>query len=262
MEALMAAAAPALTDYDLLLDIVKRRASVRRLKADPIPDGYIERILEMARWAMSGANSQPWEFIVVNDAQVKKDLFQAYVEYNQDFIYWMEQQREFELRHPSYQLTHDEAVQRQRLDQGWSQAPAVIAVLGDGRRQWGTVMGAMTYDRNQTHLTDGLANAETLVHLAAKALGLSTQHVTIHVPDPFKRILGVPDLIRLHDLIPIGYADVEPMTGVRRELDEYVHHDRYEMSKYMTNEQVIEYLYNLRKKTVPKYRQSYAGKDK
>ncbi|HLY67043.1 MAG TPA: nitroreductase family protein [Chloroflexota bacterium] len=257
----MAVAAPATTEYDLLLDIIKRRASVRKLKPDPVPDEYITKILEAAHWAMSGANSQPWEFIVVKDPQVKKDLFQAYTDINQDFIFWMEQQREFELRHPSYQLTHDEAVMRQRLDQGWSQAPVLIAVLGDGRRQWGTVMGAMTYDRGQTHLTDGLANAETLIHLTAKSLGLSTQHVTIHVPDPFKRILGVPDLIRLHDIIPVGYADVDPMPGVRRELGEFVHHDRYEMSKYMTNEQVIEYLYSLRKKTIPKYRQSYAGKE-
>jgi 5,6-dimethylbenzimidazole synthase len=258
----MAAAPPsAATEYDTLLDLVTRRASVRKLKPDPIPDGCIEKILETARWAMSGANSQPWEFIVVRDPQIKKGLWRAYVEMNSDFIYWMEQQREFELRHPSYQLTHDEAVQRQRRDQGWSEAPVLIVVLGDGRRQWGTVMGAMTYDRGQTHLTDGLANAETLIHLAAKSLGLSTQHTTIHIADPFKRILGVPDLIRLHDIIPVGYADVEPMAGVRREPEEFTHHDRYEMSKYMTNEQVIEYLYNLRKKTIPKYRQSYAGKE-
>ena len=62
-------------DYDLLYDIIRRRASVRKLKPDPIPDGYIEKILEAGRWAMSGANSQPWEYIVVKDAQVKKDLF-------------------------------------------------------------------------------------------------------------------------------------------------------------------------------------------
>jgi 5,6-dimethylbenzimidazole synthase len=258
----MATAAPALTDYDLLLDIVRRRASIRRLKPDPIPDEYITKILEAAHWAMSGANAQPWEFIVVKDPQIKKDLFRAYAEMNGDFIYWMEQQRVMELRHPSYQMTHEETVQRQRQSQGWSEAPVLIVILGDGRRQWATVQGAMTFDRGQTHLTDGLANAETLIHLSARALGLGTQHTTIHIPDPFKRILGVPDLVRLHDIIPVGYPDVEPMTGVRRDLDEMVHYDRYDMSKYMTNEQIIEYLYSLRQKTIPKYRQSYTGDSK
>jgi hypothetical protein len=38
-----------------------------------------------------------------------------------------------------------------------------------------------------------------------------------------------------------------------------VHHDKYDMSKYMTNKQSIEYLYSLREKTVPVYRNSYTG---
>src|SRR5690348_16241065 len=111
----MAIAAPTelSQDYELLLDIITRRASVRNLKPDPVPDEYITALLEAAHWAMSGANAQPWEFIVVKDPQIKKDLFKAYSEINQEFIYWMEQQREMELRHPSFQMTHEEAVQRQ-----------------------------------------------------------------------------------------------------------------------------------------------------
>ena len=58
--------------YDLLYDIIRRRSSVRKLKPDPIPDGYIDKILEAGRWAMSGANSQPWEYIVVKDPQGEK----------------------------------------------------------------------------------------------------------------------------------------------------------------------------------------------
>ena len=54
-------------DYDTLLELVRNRISVRKLKPDPIPDEYVEKILEIGRWAMSGANGQPWEFIVVRD---------------------------------------------------------------------------------------------------------------------------------------------------------------------------------------------------
>jgi len=52
-------------DYDTLLDLVKSRASVRKLKPDPIPDEYVTQILEVGRWAMSGANGQPWERMFV-----------------------------------------------------------------------------------------------------------------------------------------------------------------------------------------------------
>src|SRR5262249_52134815 len=78
-------------DYYAHLDLVKSRASVRKLKPDPIPDDCVTQILEVGRWAMSGANGQPWDFIVVKNPDTKKALFRAYIEENNDFIYWMEQ---------------------------------------------------------------------------------------------------------------------------------------------------------------------------
>jgi nitroreductase len=255
----MSAAETATSEYDLLLDLVKSRTSVRKLKPDPIPDEAIEKILEAGRWAMSGANAQPWEFIVVKDAAIKKQLFRAYMDINNDFIYWMEQQRALALRHPSFQMTKDEVVTKSRLDVGWSEAPALIVVLGDGRRQWATVQGAHTFGRAQTHLTDGLSNASMIMHLAAATLGLGSQHTTIHIEDPFKKILGVPDLLNLVLIMPIGYPAVPSKAGVRRPLADMVHHDRYEMDKYMSNEQTLQYLADLRNKTIPVYRNSYVG---
>src|SRR6516164_6575059 len=209
-------------DYDVLLDLVKSRASVRKLKPDPIPDDYVTQILEVGRWAMSGANGQPWDFIVVKNPDTKKALFRAYIEENNDFIYWMEQQRDFKLRHPSFQMTHDEALQK--------------------------------------HRNEGLANTSMMMHLAAAALGLGSQHVTIHIQEPFKRILGVPDLLTFSLIMPIGYPAVPPKEGVRRPLEDMVHAERFDMSKYMSNREVIEYLYRLREKTVPVYSHSYAGR--
>ena len=46
-------------DYDGLLELVKKRRSVRHFKPDPIPDEYVEKILELARWAPSALNAQP-----------------------------------------------------------------------------------------------------------------------------------------------------------------------------------------------------------
>ena len=171
--------------YDMLLKLVKTRHSVRKFKPDPIPEDTIEKILEVARWAMSGANSQPWEFIVVTDPKTKKELRDAYSEYNTDFIFWMEQQREYNLRHPSYQVKNDphESLRFNKAKANWHQAPAVIVVLGDGRRQWGTVMGAHTFGRDQSHLTDGLANAQLS---APSRHRLARSHFGVGV-DPYRR---------------------------------------------------------------------------
>lgn len=250
------------TDYNLLLDLVSTRTSVRKLKPDPVPDEYVEAILEVGRWAMSGANSQPWEFIVVKDPETKANLFRVYAETDYEFAYWMEQQRVPELRHPSFQISHEEAVIRSRTLKGWGIAPFLIVLLGDGRRQWGTVQSAHTYGIDQTHLTDGLANVSMLMHLAGAALGLGSQHVTIQMEQPFKAVLGVPEPLRLVLIMPFGYPEFDSMPGTRRPLEGMVHHDRYDMSKFMTHEDILKYLYELRGKMVPIYRNAYTGNAK
>jgi len=132
--------------FDSLIELLSKRVSVRRLRPDPIPEGSIEKILEAARWAMSGANAQPWEFIVVTDPEIKKRLFKHYQEeLNCDYNFWMEQMRIKELRHPAYQLegSPEEQLDKIRAREGWANAPALIVVVGDGRKQWATVMGGI-----------------------------------------------------------------------------------------------------------------------
>ena len=249
-------------EYEFLLNLIKNRSSIRRLKPDPIPDGYIEKVLEAGRWAMSGANSQPWEFIVVRDPEKKKQMCDAYKEINIDYIYWLEQQRIPELRHPSFHLSDYSPDPQKQLEHvksrsNWDEAPAVIVVIGDGRRQWGTVMGGHTFGRDQSHLTDGLANCCQIMHLTAASLGLGTQWVTVHIQEMYKRILNIPDIYTVYLLIPIGIPAVEPKKGVRRELNEMVHYDKYDQSKFMSNKQILDYLAGLRGKTLEKYRTSY-----
>ena len=60
-------------DYDGLLQLAKLRRSVRSFKPDPLPDEYITKIIEVARWAPSGFNLQPWEFHVVQSSDKKQN---------------------------------------------------------------------------------------------------------------------------------------------------------------------------------------------
>jgi nitroreductase len=67
-----------------VLDIIRKRRSVRVYKNDPIPEESLLRIFEAARLAPSGKNLQPWRFIVVQDHGLKKKLAKA--SNAQDFI--------------------------------------------------------------------------------------------------------------------------------------------------------------------------------
>jgi len=59
------------------LDLVKRRRSVRKYSAKPVPREVITRCIEAARLAPSACNSQPWHFIVVDDQELRKRVAQA-----------------------------------------------------------------------------------------------------------------------------------------------------------------------------------------
>lgn len=48
--------------------------ATRDFLPDPVPDGVIADILEVARWSGSSMNRQPWEFIVVRDPAVREAL--------------------------------------------------------------------------------------------------------------------------------------------------------------------------------------------
>ena len=57
-----------------LLDFIKERRSIRLFQENEIPDEEIEMILEAGRWAPSGSNKQPWEFIVIKNKDVIKQI--------------------------------------------------------------------------------------------------------------------------------------------------------------------------------------------
>ena len=51
---------------------IKRRISTRVFKPDPLPEALVREILEVARWAPSGGNVQPWKVIAVAGAERDK----------------------------------------------------------------------------------------------------------------------------------------------------------------------------------------------
>ena len=56
---------------------MKRRRSIRKFSDRPVPREVIEQCLRVAGTAPSGANMQPWSFVVVSDPVVKRQIRQA-----------------------------------------------------------------------------------------------------------------------------------------------------------------------------------------
>lgn len=57
--------------------LLRTRRSIRRFRAEPVPDAVIERILTSAIHAPSAHNRQPWRFRVINSTIIKACLASA-----------------------------------------------------------------------------------------------------------------------------------------------------------------------------------------
>jgi len=58
-----------------IYEIIKKRRTIRRFKQKEIPLELLEKFVDMARIAPSGANMQPLEYIIVNDKKLLEEIF-------------------------------------------------------------------------------------------------------------------------------------------------------------------------------------------
>ena len=55
-----------------ILELIKKRRTIRDYKKKKVSQKLITKIIEAGIWAPSPHNSQPWEFIVIKDSQIKE----------------------------------------------------------------------------------------------------------------------------------------------------------------------------------------------
>lgn len=57
-----------------ILNLIKRRRTIRKYKNKDIRQDILNKILEGARWAPSPHNTQPWKFVVIKNKDFRKKL--------------------------------------------------------------------------------------------------------------------------------------------------------------------------------------------
>jgi len=228
-------------DYESFLKLVKTRRSIRDFKTDPIPDEAVEKIIEAGRWAPSGANSQPWEFIVIKDKAVKDRIVEI-VNEHREYSRKTELTRKEHLRFPS--------VITPVLEPGYKKAPVFIILCGDPRTKEAYPLLTM-YIRGDSHFVSGLASAFLYMALAATTLELGCQWVSAtgepYVKCLLKELLGIPEKMEIYDMLVVGYPTYQPKARFVREKVEMVHYGRYDKAKYRGDEEIKRFIASLRK---------------
>jgi nitroreductase len=200
--------------------LVEQRRSIRGYdESKAVPREVIREILDCARWAPSGGNGQPWEFVVVTDRETRHKIADFYLKQ-------LEQKREMDLAvRGTAKMTGD----------GFRHAPVHVVVLGDPRVKESYPIRTKL-EKAESHFITGLANATLLIHLAATCLGLASQYVSDanspYMETMVKVLLQIPEPLRIYHIVPIGYAKAEVAAPPRRHLEEIVHHEHYDMSKF------------------------------
>jgi nitroreductase len=188
---------------------VNRRRTVREFSDRPVPRDLIETALRAAGTAPSGANLQPWHFVVVSGAETKRRIREAAEAEEREF---------YEHRATEEWLAALRPLGTDERKPFLETAPYLIAVflqkygeLPDGRKV------KHYYPAESTGLATGILI--TALHHA----GLAT---LTHTPSPMKflnEILGRPTSERPFLLLVVGYpADDARVPDIsRKDLDEF-----------------------------------------
>jgi nitroreductase len=195
-------------------EAVRQRRSIRSFKPIPVPDEMILEMLEAARLAPSGSNSQPWRFVVVTDPAEKRELRKLC--FNQAFV--EEAAVDFVLCADlsAYSKESYRKRRQETIDAGFVPARTVDESV------YQRYIDAMSSDLTQ-QVTPATANtyiaAEHIV-LMATALGLGSCWVGgISSYKAIRDFLGIPRGILILGLIAVGYPNSEPRARPRLPLE-------------------------------------------
>ena len=178
-------------------DTVLLRRSVREFSNDPVPDDVIDLAIEAAASAPSGANMQPWTFVVVKSPEVKQQIRIA------------AEKEEYENYHG--RMTGEWLQALAPLQTDWHKefleiAPLLIVVF---KQDYGLDAGGRHITHYYVNESVGIACGFLLAALNAAGLATLT-----HTPSPMgflRDILGRPKNEKAYLLIPVGY----PAEGCR-----------------------------------------------
>lgn len=213
--------APETCTYDQLFDVVRHRRMVYDFSG---PDGDVTEedvtaVLEAARWAPSGHNSQPWEFVVVRERE-RLDALADVLRTQRDWV------RSVDDDFPSHGRVY--------LDQ----VPVAIVVLGDWRaRNWYPETPKWhpgEWDLVTDIYHESMGCCMQNIHLAAKARGLGTVHVSVHrkYAEEITELLEIPDHMVVHNVVPLGVPDRDAGQNMTREpLEANLHRETYDPEK-------------------------------
>ena len=178
---------------------MQARRTVRNFSSDPVPFHLIETAIRAAATAPSGANQQPWKFVVVSDPDVKRRIRAAAEDEEREF---------YSRRAPQEWLDALAPLGTDWRKPFLEDAPYLIIVF---RVDYGLTDEANGVERKWKHyyVTESVGIAVGILLSALHLAGLAS---LTHTPSPMaflSEILRRPKNERPFILIPVGFPAVD-----------------------------------------------------
>ena len=173
-----------------LVELLTWRRDVRQFRGDALPPGLLEHLLEVAALAPSVGLSQPWRFVLVEDANRRAEVRANFERANAAAL-------------AAYEGAEAQSYARLKLA-GLDEAPVHLAVFADRSTPQGRGLGRRTMP--ETIEYSAVAAIHTL-WLAARAEGVGLGWVSILDPAEIARSLDAPAAWSLVGYLCIGYPE-------------------------------------------------------
>lgn len=188
--------------------------AVRRFSAEPVPRDMVEALIWAATRAPSPENDQPWEFVVVTDAERRAEIGRLVA-------------AAADMHAASLPPSDDPGVLRSQesakhLMRNFGDTPVMIFVCHH----------AVPYPEEYVAVGVGFTGvfmASAYLLAAARSLGLGAAFTFTHqfAGPALPPLLGLPDDVVITATIPLGWPAREPKGLSRRPVGEVLHWDRF-----------------------------------
>lgn len=224
--------------YDDLIAVIRKRRSVRRFEpGKTVPRETLLKIAEAARWAPTGANSQCFDLLIIDEPAMREKVLDVFLAQSNRLI---DHVKGF----PAVKKTY------------MANTVAIFIVLADAR--WKKAFPVATspewaeeyYANNERILLASIGAVVQNIQLAVTAVGLTSAWLSGGGEDTtntdLRGLLGYPDCMRAIGTIPIGVPEKDLASRYRRPLEQMVHWNRYEPEKFRPDEMVDYYVSDVR----------------
>ena len=218
--------------YSHFMEIARNRITTRQFEPEyEMPKDHYEMILEAARHAPSGANAQPWHYIVIRDPEVKQEIAD----------YFVAEQRfraSLKMKFPTPNYA------------GLATAPVFIVIVADFRyvkafpmlKDDYSDLNKMYIENAERILLQSVAASTMSAHLAAAALGYNVWWVTAigqqKAQEAMRPLLKVPDELSILDIMCFGPPLKKPYKRWKKTPEEITHWDVFDRDNFMTDEEL------------------------